>query len=255
MNQLYKWGKIVLIVLAVFLGTMALNGLKGLRNPNPVYNAITVNGEGEAVAVPDVASFTFTVSQDAKTVADAQSGVTAKMDAILAALKGVGIEEKDVQTSDYSVYPKYTYVSAACSVNYCPPSKQVQDGYTANHSVTVKVRDTEKAGDALAAAGDKGATNLSGVSFTVDDQDKVVDEARAKAIANAKQKAEMLAKELGVRIVRVMGYNDNIGGGPMPYYAERSSNGMAMDVQAKAPTLPAGQNKVSVSVSVTYEIR
>ncbi len=255
-NNLYKWGRIVLVLLAVFLGVSALSGLKGLKNPNPVYNAITVNGEGEAFAVPDIASFTFSVSQDSATVSAAQEGVTKKMDAIIESLKELGIEEKDIKTSDYSVYPKYTYSSVPCSPNYCPPSQQKQDGYTANHSVTVKVRKTESAGAALAAAGSAGATNLSSIEFTVDDRDKIVDEARAEAIADAKRKAEMLAKELGVKLVRVMGYNDNMGGGPMPYYREMSVSNGAMDMaQAKAPTLPTGENKVVMNVSVTYEIR
>ena len=255
-NSIYKWGKIALILLVVFLGVSALSGLKDLRNPNPVYNAITVNGEGEAFAVPDIASFSFSVSEDAPNVSDAQAGVTEKMDAILEALKGAGIEEKDIKTSDYSVYPKYVYSSAPCSVNYCPPSQSRQDGYTANHSVTVKVRDTEKAGEVLGLAGEKGATNLSSISFTVDDMDAITDEARAEAIKNAKEKAEMLADELGVKIVRVMGYSDNTSGGyPMPYGSAIRMEAAGDMVQAKAPTLPTGENKVSISVSVTYEIR
>lgn len=255
-NNLYKWGKIVLILLAVFLGVSALSGLKGLKNPNPVYNAITVNGEGEAFAVPDIASFSFSVSQDAATVSAAQEGVTKKMDAILAQLKDLGIEEKDIKTSDYSVYPKYTYSSSPCSINYCPPSQQKQDGYSASHSVSVKVREADKAGEALSVAGNAGATNLSSVSFTVDDEDKIVDEARAEAIKDAKEKAEMLADELGVKLVRVMGYSDNTSDGyPIPYATSVRMEGGSDAVQAKAPTLPAGENKVTMSVSVTYEIR
>jgi uncharacterized protein len=254
-NNIYKWGRIVLIVLAVFLGVATLSSLKGLKNPNPVYNAITVSGEGEAVGVPDIASFTFSVSQDSSTVSAAQEGVTKKMDTIIADLKSLGIEERDIKTSDYSVYPKYTYVQSPCSPTSCPPSRQVQNGYTANHSVTVKVRKTEDAGEALAAAGNAGATNLSSVSFTVDDPDALLDEARAEAIADAKRKAEMLAEELDVRLVRVMGYSDNMGGGPMPYYREVSVSNAGMDMQAKAPTLPTGENKVNLTVSVTYEIR
>jgi len=256
MNALYKWGKIVLMLLAVFLGVLALSGLKDLKNPNPVYNVITVNGEGEVVSVPDVASFTFNVSEDAATVSAAQEGVTKKMDAVLAALKDMGIEDKDVKTSDYSVYPKFTYSAISCSPNYCPPSQQKQDGYSASHSVSVKVRDTEKAGQALGVAGEKGATNLSSIMFTVDDADKIVDEARALAIRDAKEKAETLAKELGVKLVRVMGYSDNTGGYPMPYYRDDMEAGSGVSVsQAKAPTLPTGENKVIMSVSVTYEIR
>ncbi|MEK7135351.1 MAG: SIMPL domain-containing protein [Patescibacteria group bacterium] len=255
-NNLYKWGKVVLVLLAIFLGVTALSGLKGLRNPNPAYNVITVSGEGEAFAVPDIASFSFSVSMDAATVSAAQEGVTKKMDAILAQLKDMGIEERDIKTSDYSVYPKYVYGSAPCSMNYCPPSERKQDGYSANHSVSVKVRETEKAGEALAAAGSAGATNLSSIAFTVDDEDKIVAEARALAIKDAKEKAEMLADELGVKLVRVMGYSDNMGGSPVPYYREMSVSATPMmDAQVKTPTLPTGENKVQVTVSVTYEIR
>lgn len=255
-NQIYKWGKIVLIVLSVFLGVLTLSRLKSLKNPDPAYNAITVTGEGEAFAVPDIASFTFSVSQDASTVSAAQDGVTKKMDTILSDLKSIGIDEKDIRTSDYSVYPKYTYASMPCSINYCPPSQQKQDGYTASHSVTVKVRKTEDAGKALAAAGNAGATNLSSISFTVDDMNLITNEARAEAIADAKEKAKELSKELGVKLVRVMGYSDSLGGGgPMPYYREMSAAGATMDLQAKAPTLPTGENKVAVTASITYEIR
>lgn len=257
MSEIYKWGRIVLIVLAVFLGVYTLNGLKGLRNPNPVYNVITVNGEGEAIAIPDIASFTFSVSEDSATVAAAQEGVTEKMDAIIAALNNLGIAERDIQTSDYTVYPKYEYTTQPCSPTFCPPSRQIQDGYTVTHSVTVKVRDTAKAGEALASAGSAGATNMSSISFTVDDPDILVNEARVEAIADAKEKAEMLADELGVKLVRVMSYNDSMGGGPMPYYREVGM-GMGGDIavtQAKAPTLPTGENKYTINVSVTYEIR
>lgn len=254
-NHIYKWGKIVLILLAVFLGVSALAGLKGLKNPNPVYNAITVNGEGEAFAIPDIASFSFSVSEDGKTASEAQAAVTKKMDAILEALKELGIEEKDIKTSDYSFYPKYVYTPIYCIAAPCPGGKQTQDGYTASHSVSVKVRETEKAGQALSVAGENGAANLSSIMFTVDDQDKIVDEARAEAIADAKKKAQMLADELGVKLVRVMGYSDNQGGGPIPYFREAGMGGDMASFQAKVPTLPTGENKVSVTVSVTYEIR
>jgi uncharacterized protein len=254
-TEIYKWGRIVLIVLAVFLGVFTLNGLKGLRNPNPVYNVITVNGEGEAIGVPDVASFTYSVSEDAESVGEAQELVTTKMDKVIGALKNLGIEERDIKTIDYSVYPKYRYEALACTPGYCPPGRQIPDGYTATHSVMVKVRETTKAGEALSAAGTAGATNMSSLSFAVDDTDALLNEARAEAINDAKEKAKMLADELGVRLVRVMGYNDNLGGGPMPYYREVGMGG-AMDVtQAKAPTLPTGENKYTISVSVTYEIR
>ena len=260
-KRIYKWVWIVLIVLAVFLVVETLGVLKSLQGVNPAYNSISVSGTGEAVSIPDLASFSFSVSADAKTVSDAQEQVTEKMDDILAGLKALGIDEKDVKTTNYSVWPKYSYEIAAlypCTQYSCPPSpgKQVPDGYTASHSVSVKIRKTEDAGPALALVGDKGATELSGISFTVDDPDKILEEARADAIADAKGKAKRLSKELGVRLVRVVSFYDNTGGGgPVPYYAEGMGGDMVKTSVAPAPTIPTGENKVTVNVTVTYEIR
>ncbi len=250
-----KWVRIVLIVLAIFLAVQALGSFRGLHYTNPAYNSISVNGEGEAVAIPDIATFSFSVSADAKVVSDAQKQVTEKMDSILAELKATGIEEKDIKTSDYSIWPKYSYDSVVCSSVYCPPSRERQDGYTVSHGISVKVRKTEDVGKAFAMVGDRGATNLSGISFTVDDEEKILDEARAKAIADAKDKAEVLARELEVRLVRVVSYYENNGGGPMPYYAEGMGGDMVKVSTASAPSIPAGENKVVMNVTVVYEIR
>lgn len=253
-NRLMRWGRITLIVLAVFLAAQALHALRGLGNPEPVYNSISVTGEGEVVSIPDVASFTFAVEATAKTVSDAQAEVTKKMDSILSALKDLGIAEKDIKTTGYSVYPKYVYSAGICGPNYCPPSRQTLEGYTATHNVTVKVVDTENAGQALAVAGDNGATNVSSLSFTVEDEDALVNQARAKAIADARAKAKQLAKNLDVRLVRVIGFYENSGPRPMYESAVYGMGGDAMK-SSSAPTLPTGENKTTVTVNVMYEIR
>lgn len=255
-ENLYKWGRIALIILVVFLGVKTLSSLRDLRNTSPSYNTINVSGEGEVVAVPDVATFNFTVSADAKTVASAQEEVTKKIDAVLKAIKDLGVEERDIKTSDYSVYPRYSYSQPVCTQYSCPPGRQTLDGYTASHNITVKVRKTDDAGKVLAAAGEKGATGLSGINFTIDEPEKLREEARAKAIKNAREKAEKLADDLDVRLVRIVSYNDNIDGGFLPM-AERSALGMggADMASSKAPTIPTGENKIKVNVNVTYEIR
>lgn len=255
MKKILKWSQIVLIVLAIFLGAKILGVLKDLRDVNPAYNSISVNGEGEAVSIPDIATFSFTISADAKIVSDAQAQVTKKMDTVLSKLKSLGIEDKDIKTTDYSVWPKYTYEPMICSPTYCPPSRQVQDGYTASHSISVKIRKTEDAGKALSVVGDNGATNISGISFTVDDPEKIVNEARAEAIKDAKDKAKVLSKELGVRLVRVVSFYDNNGGGVMPYYAEGLGGDAVKSMAAPAPTIPTGENKVKANVTIVYEIR
>lgn len=254
-NKLVRLAGWALVILILFLAVQTLSSFKEWRGVNPAYNSISVTGEGEIVAVPDVASFSFSVSADAGTVAAAQEAVTEKMDAVLEGLEGMGVEEKDIKTSNYSVYPKYRYESFASPV-INPPSRQVLDGYTASHSVEVKVRDTEKAGQALGVAGDNGATNISGISFTVDDPDQVLEEARALAIADAKAKAKALSDDLGVRLVRVVNFYDSTQNPPMPY--GMGSDTMMMreqSVSASAPQIPQGENMVRVNVTVTYEIR
>lgn len=258
-QKLYKWAGIVLIVLTGFLGVQTLAALKNLKNTSPSYNTISVTGEGEMFAVPDIATFSFTVSADAKTVSAAQEEVTKKMDAVLEAIKGQGIEEKDIKTTDYSVYPRYSYSQVPCTQFSCPPSRQTLEGYTASHNVMLKVRKTEDAGKVLGVAGENGATGLSSISFTIDDPEALTTEAREIAIKNAREKAKTLSKELGVRLVRVVSFYDSSeGGGVMPMYRETlgmGGDGKDMAVAQAAPALPTGENKVKVMVNVTYEIR
>lgn len=253
-TTMFRWGSRVLIVLSIFLAIQALGALKSLGNPDPIYNSISVVGEGEVLSIPDIATFSFTVSADAQAVSDAQNKVTEKMDAILGALKDLGIEDKDVKTTDYSVWPKYTYVPVACTATYCPPSRQVPDGYSTSHNISLKVRDTAKVGEALAVVGESGATNISSVTFTTEDSDELIAEARAKAIEDAKNKARVLAEDLDVRLVRVMGFYENMDGGPRMYY-ETLGMGGDMQKSVSAPSLPSGENKTVVNVTVTYEIR
>lgn len=254
-KKILKWVWVVLIVLAIFLAVETLGAFKNLGSIDPTYNSISVTGEGEAFSVPDIAVFSFTVSADAKVASDAQEQVTKSMDAILAGLKALGVEEKDINTTDYSLWPKYTFGPTICSPTFCPPSRQIQDGYTASHYVSVKVRSTEDVGEALRIAGENGATGLSNISFTVDDPDQILSDARAEAIADARKKAKLLSKELGVRLVRVVSFYDNTGGGPIPYYAEGMGGDMVRASDAKAPTIPIGENKVNVNVTIVYEIR
>ncbi|MEK7461857.1 MAG: SIMPL domain-containing protein [Patescibacteria group bacterium] len=254
-KKVFKWVWIVLIVLALFLAVETFGRLKNLRNTDPTYNSISVSGVGEAVSIPDIATFSFTVSADAKVADDAQREVTKKMDAILSGLKALGIEDKDIKTTDYSLYPKYTFAQAVCSQTFCPPSRQIQDGYTVSHDVSVKVRSTDNVGKALALAGQSGATNISSITFTVDEPDKILDEARAEAIQDAREKAKLLAKALGVRLVRIVSFYDNTGGGPMPYAMEAMGGDMMKAVSAPAPTIPTGENKVIINVTIVYEIR
>lgn len=245
-------------LLVAFLAVQTLAGLTGLRYIGAgmqATNTINVSGHGEALAVPDIATFYFSVVSEKPTVAAAQADATAKANAVTAYLKSAGVDEKDIQTSDYAINPQYDYIQQACTNGYCPGGKQVLRGYEVRQSTTVKVRDTAKAGDLLAGVGSKGATELSGLNFTFDNPDAAQDEARNKAIADAKQKADVLAKQLGVSLVRVVSFNESGNPGPI-YYAKGMAVGMGGDSTAPAaPEISVGQNKVIDDVSITYEIR
>lgn len=250
-------------LLVAFLAVTTLSGVMNLRYIGagvPASNTITVSGHGEAMAVPDIATFSFSIVSQKSTVAAAQTEATTKINAVTEYLKAQGIEAKDIQTSDYSVYPQYDYQSSVCPaassmVSYCPPGKQVLRGYEVRQTTTIKVRDTAKAGDLLTGVGGKGATEVSGLNFTFDKPDAVQDEAREKAIADAKEKADVLAKQLGVSIVRVVSFNESGGSYPRPM--AYSVGGAAMDSSTKSstPEISVGQNKVTNDVSVTFEIR
>ena len=251
-KRFFQFATLAVCLLAVFLIAKSLEAFKDWNAPGTAQSTIVVSGTGDAYATPDIASFSFTVSADAPTVASAQSTVTTKTNAILVALKGLNIADNDIRTTDYSVYPKYVYQAAICTANGCPPSNQVPDGYTVSHSITVKVRKADDAGKALAAAGDNGATNISSLAFTVDDPNATQAQARDLAIKDAKAKAETLAKSLGVSLGRVVDFSEGQSNpGPYPIYALDSGVASA---GKSAPTLPVGQNKVTDNVSITYEI-
>jgi uncharacterized protein YggE len=245
--------------LALFLGAKAVTEVKGWKfigSGTPATNTIAVSGKGEVFAIPDIAQFTLGVSKDAPDVKTAQKDVTEKMNAIIAYLKQSGIDDKDVKTINYSANPKYEWVQKACPFNApCPGGENKLVGFTVSQMIQVKVRkDTDKASDILAVAGSKGATDIGSLEFINDDEDKLKDEARDAAIKNAQQKAQALAKELGVSIIRVTGFAEE--GGAMPMYRATKMEFMAADAAgAPAPELPVGENKIQSNVTVTYEIR
>lgn len=250
-------GALLALMLFLLAGTVSsLRSMHYIGAGITPTNTIQVSGEGEVFAIPDIAEFSFSVSETAKDVQTAQANATKKSNAAIAYLKQQDIEEKDIKTIDYSVNPHYEWQQQdVCSgMVPCPSGKQVLIGYDVSQTVQVKVRDTKKAGDLLAGVGSRGATNVSGLNFTVEDQKKLEAEARGKAIADARSRAEVLAKDLGIDLVRVVSFSEN--GGREIYYT-KAMGVMAMDsaAQAPIPEIPVGQNKIASSVTVIYEIR
>lgn len=258
-RRFIKWISILIFLVSIFVISQTMIALKEYKyigsGVNPT-NVITVSGKGEVFAVPDIATFTFSSSEDAKTVKDAQDKVTQKINTALNTLKkDYGIEDKDIKTVDYSVYPKYEYVGAPCYQFSCPPSKQNLVGYTVSQTISVKVRKVTDAGNILGAMGEVGVTNISGLNFTIDDEDVLTREARQEAIKDAQSKADALSRDLGVSIVRIVSFSES-GNYPI-YYSKSYDVAMVEGGRGGAPTpeVPVGENKITSNVTITYEIR
>lgn len=256
-HRVRSFAALALAALAVFLILAALSELKSYRfigSGVAATNTISVTGEGVAYAVPDTATFSVSVVETAPTVKAAQDKATAKSNAIIDYLKGAGVAAKDIQTADYSVNPQYVWSQQVCPAgSYCPGGKQTLTGYQVSQTLSVKVRDTAKAGDLLAGVGSRGASQVSGLTFEVADKDAVQQQARDKAIAQAKDKARKLAVSLGVSLVRIVGFSEN-GQGPI-MYARAAGAMSSAEVAAPAPEIPVGQNKITSNISLTYEIQ
>lgn len=258
-DLIVKVGAAALGMLALFLLISSLKALKEFRYVGSgvtASNTISVSGMGEVFAVPDRATFSVTVRDEAKEAANAQDKATEKSNDIIAYLKGAGVEEKDIKTVSYNVNPKYEYSQGVCTPTSCPPSKQTLVGFEVYQMLEVKVQDPKKAGELLSGVGGKGASEVSGLSFTIEDEDQLKADARKEAIADAKTKADELANQLGVKVVRIVGFYED-SGGYMPY--AYGKGGVAMDMaatrEAMPPEIPAGENKIVSNVNITYEIR
>ena len=261
MKKVFKWAAFSLMFFAVFLLVKIVTDLKRLPTAGrEVYpqSTITVTGKGEAYAIPDIATFMFTTTEVGDTVSQAQEKSDLKINKALSAIREAGIEENDIKTTNYGVYPKYEWEDVYCIQSVttpCPRGKNVLKGYEVTQSVSVKVRDTEKAADLVTKVGATGVSSIGGLEFTVDDREKYVVEAREEAIKKAKEQAKVLSKQLGVRLGKILYYNDNSG---LPFYGEGMGGDMIKSAATFAPPkadLPQGETKITSEISITYEIK
>jgi uncharacterized protein YggE len=212
---------------------------------NSEAQGLSVNGEGRASAAPDMAVLGLGVSAKASTVKAANSETQDAMSDLLDSLEDNGVEEKDIQTSQFSVYPEYDYRN----------NEQILTGYRVSHMLQVKVRDIDKAGevidDAVEAGGD--LLQVQSISFTIDDTTALRSEARAEAVADAQTKAEELATLAGVSLGKPTYISESISTPyyPQPYY---DRGGVYAMEEAAVTEISTGELEVVVSVYMTYTI-
>ncbi|MEZ4200540.1 MAG: SIMPL domain-containing protein [Candidatus Paceibacterota bacterium] len=220
---------------------------------------INVTGEGEVLAKPDIGRFSFSVRAEGEDAESAQTASAEAINTIIAYLTENGVDEDDIKTEYYNLNPQYRYEERVCEIEfgYCPPGERFVDGFEVNQSVSVKVRDLDNAGNLISGVGERGATNISSLQFTIDDETVLKAEAREKAIEDAKKKAKELARDLDVRLVRMVGYWEDEGG----YYPQAYAMDMAMEegyggmTKNSAPSIPTGENTITSRVNLTFEIK
>jgi uncharacterized protein len=223
--------------LAAALATMLLFST-GSHAQQPQQARIVVTGEGSVSVAPNYAQIRSGVTTRAKTVKEGVGANSKLMLAIVAALKDVGIAEKDIQTAGFSIQPVY-----APQESHAEPKLS---GYSVSNQVTVTIREIGKVGDVLDRVAAAGATDVGNVSFLVSDASKALDQAREAAMADARRKAEVYAKAAGVQLGRAEWITEDTGNGPA----------VPMMARAQAAPVPiaSGEDTLRVRVTVGFDI-
>lgn len=204
---------------------------------------LDISATGDVTRVPDIAIITAGVVTRASTARSALQQNAARMDRVIAALKRAGVADRDIQTSNVSLNPEYTYA------NNEPPRL---NGYTASNQLTIRFRDIANSGTILDALVAEGANQINGPSLTIDKPELALDEARARAVAAGRARADLYARALGLRVARLVAVSESGGYAvppPMPMYAR------AEVAQAADTKIEPGEQKLSVTLNMTYELQ
>ncbi len=244
-----KKGQIFLVA----LGILAITGIAAtaivMAQRSEAQDRFSVNGSGIVYAKADIANITVGLKTGIKkSAAEATADSTEKMNRIIKSLNDLSIEEKDIKTSDYILNPVY---------NWFDGKGQVLQGYEVTQNVSVKVRDLAKIGDVIAKTTEQGANQIGNVSFTIDDEYELKNEARELAIQKAKEKARLIAEQTGMKLGEVKSVYENADiSSPIPMYANAK---MDLEVSNQAalaiPSIQTGQNEIKVEVTLVYEVK
>lgn len=238
-KTLLGWaGLAVAVVLVVFLGVLT----NQISSTATTTNTVSFSGTGKVLAKPDVAIIDLSIVTEATTSKAAQDSNSTKSTSVVDFLKGQNIDDKDIKTTGYNIYPQYDYTNG----------RSVLRGYQVSETIEVKVRDLTKTDSVLAGVVTAGANQIGQLQLTIDDPEALKAQAREAAIKDAKAKADILKSELGIRLGHIVNFmEDNLGTPPIMY--ARSAVGMGGG--GPAPEIATGQNEISVNVTITYQIR
>jgi hypothetical protein len=230
--------------------TLALASTLALAVPAAAFadednrRTMTLSGTGTVYAAPDKAIITIGVRSEAKTAGEALADNNTNMQAVIDLLRANGLEERDIQTSQFSVDPQFTYDND----NRSNPPTLV--GYVVTNNVAATIRDLDAIGTILDGAVNAGSNQIDNISFAISDSEPLEDEARRLAVADVIEKAELYATAASIELGPIQSISE--GGGYQPVTQYRAAYAEAADL---AVPIAAGQQAIEVQVSITWEIR
>jgi len=246
---------IFFIVLTIFFIVNLVNAIKENRyigKDVESKSTITVSATGDIYVKPDLALTSFSVLTEDKEIDKAMAENVQKMNDIIEFVKGQGVDGKDLKTTSFNIYPRYEYKWVEPELYPYPPGKRVLVGYEVRQQLEVKIRDLNKVGDIIKGATEAGSNQIGNLQFMVDNQDEFKKQARGEAIDEAKIKAKELAKQLGVKLIRIISFSESSYASGFYDYAKSSfPEGIG---GRGGPEIEIGEDKISVSVNIIYEI-
>jgi uncharacterized protein YggE len=235
------------LIASLMLGAALLAAPAAAQPAQSITQSITgtrldVNATGEVTRVPDVAVISAGVVTKSSTAQAALQQAAARMERVRAALKSAGVADRDIQTSNINLEPQYVYE------NNQPPRLT---GYSATNQLSIRFRDIANAGKILDALVAQGANTINGPNLTIDHPEAALDEARARAVAAGRARAELYARSLGLRVVRIVAVSESGGYAvppPMPMAVQR----MSANAETK---IDPGEQKLEVNLAMVFELQ
>ncbi len=243
MNLQHKYLPSVVLGLLIIVGIYFIVLIDHTANTATTANTVTFSGEGKVMARPDIAVISFSIVTESTTSKDSQDQNSRRSTAVTDFLKKEGVDEKDIKTVSYNIYPQY---------NYPQLSRPQISGYQTNQTFEVKVRKLDNVSKILDGIVAAGANQVNNLGLQIDEPEKLKAEARAKALEDARKKAEELEDQVGIKLGKIVNYSEGLGGIPPIPYDVRLKEGMG---GGGGPDISIGQNEIVVNVNLTYQIK
>lgn len=245
-TKTYFWGLLNLFLVAAIINLVffVMPAIKKFGESFSPARTTVISAEGKTIVSPDIANLSFSVASEGKDPKSLADNNNKKISAAIDFVKSKGVDAKDIKTTNYNLTPVYEYDKDS--------RRTFISGYNLTQTVTVKVRDLTKVAEIIGGLPPLGINQLGGISFSIDDPEKFLGEARAEAFVRIRVKAEDVVKNSGLRLGKIVNVSENQNS-PVPYYRALGSAISGAD-SAVAPTIEPGTQELKVQLSVTYAL-